>query len=414
MNDSRSMNNYILLTSTILVILGLALAYSSQFQPSALLTLIMKDLDINLSLAGFGMSIIYLPIIIFSLFGTYLASRLGLKNLFLIAMLFMSGGILMNFFSFTFPLFLIGRIFYGIGFGLIIPFSGLIIMSWYTPKQREIMNTINALFPFIGASIVYACTLPLYNSLGHSWHRALGIWGLGYLIIILFWLFIVKNSEHVNNSELHYTEKKIYQNLWSRGEIKILSLTFICDFFFYSFIVNILPSFYQLEASTNLAVANKLTMVFPVSGVIGVIISGLIMSKTGRRKKLLWMGQLLKAIGTLMIVIGVTNIIGILGVVLIGLGNSIWIPPLYTIPMELEDMNPHRVGAAFAMITSFGFIAGFISPIVGGWISDLWSIKFTLLLYTVPSVIGLYYCLKIRETGPAEKSEVVYISSIKS
>lgn len=129
----------------------------------------------------------------------------------------------------------------------------------------------------------------------------------------------------------------------------------MCDFASFAFIAGILPTFYMVEAGLTLDVANKLATIFPVAGVVGALIAGLILNRTSKRKPLLWLGQVLKFIGITLMVMGLENAIGIIGLMLLGFGNALWMPSMYTIPMDLENMNSTRVGGAFALITSCGF-----------------------------------------------------------
>ena len=61
---------------------------------------------------------------------------------------------------------------------------------------------------------------------------------------------------------------------------------------------------------------------------------------------------------------------GIAGIIVFALGNGMWMPVMYTMPMEMDGMDDSRVGAAFAFMSSCGFLMGFISPILGGGLTN--------------------------------------------
>lgn len=393
---------------TFLIIIGILITYVGQMSPAPVLSLIVDDLNINMAQAGLAVSIIFPMMIIVSLAGGYLEQWLGIKKLYIGTMMFIGIGMLMYLVAANYILLLISRILFGIGFGLGIPFIGAAIMKWYNSKQREFMNTINGLFPFVGTFIVFGATMPLYKTLGNSWQAALSVWGFAAIVIAVIWALIIKERAPVEfdesaDSQDNKREKNLYGNLWKRKEIKLLTITFICDFFSYAFIASMLPTYYHIEAGVSMATANNLAMLFPVAGLIGCSIGGIAMSKSGRRKPVLWFGQIIKFFGIVMASLGGYSALGLTGVVLVGIGNSMWMPPMYMVPCELEGMTPTRVGAAFAFISACGFVSGFISPIVGGWLSDLITMKWSLFAFAFPNLIGFASCLMIRETGPHAK-----------
>ena len=88
------------------------------------------------------------------------------------------------------------------------------------------------------------------------------------------------------------------------------------------------------------------------------------------------------------------------------------------IPMDLDDMNPSRVGAAFGLITACGLIFGFIAPTVGGILTEylssvsglgdpiashVFGLRWSLFLFGFVNIIGTVCMLRIRETGLAKK-----------
>ena len=89
-----------------------------------------------------------------------------------------------------------------------------------------------------------------------------------------------------------------------------------------------------------------------------------------------------------------------MGIVLVGVGNCIWIPPMFVVPMELEGMTPARVGAAFSLITSCGYAGGLAAPVLAGALSARTSYGFAIFVCILPCLAGLAACLAIRETGP--------------
>lgn len=404
--ESKKVNKLSFLT--VFIILGVFVSYIAQMGPSPVLTLIMDDLNISLSDAGFSISVIFIPIIIVSLIGPYIQERIGLKNMFILTMIANIVGILFYYVSTTFALLLVGRIIYGVGFGLSVPFIGAAIMHWYTPKQQVSMNTVNALFPYVANLIVYGFTIPLFEMFSDSWQAALAIWGFVGIVIVVIWIIGAKNEGPIKNEDEAgkvATGKNVYLNLLKRKEIIILIIAFVCDFISYSIVSGLLPTYYITEHGMSETMANNLTLIFPFAGIAGGLVAFGVMAKTGRRKTLLWMGQAFKVAGVLLIFFFGASPLGYVGVAAVGVGNCLWIPALYIVPMELEDMSPTLVGAAFALITSCGFVSGFIAPPVAGWFGENFSLNLAIGLCAIPCTIGMIACFMIRETGPGAKKK---------
>ncbi|MDL2253918.1 MFS transporter [Ruminococcaceae bacterium OttesenSCG-928-I18] len=392
---------------TVLGVAGIFFLYIGQMNPSAVLTQIMGDLNLNMAQGGFSISIIFIPIIIFALIGPYIQMKIGLKNMYIITLIVGGGGILMYLFANSYMMLLAARVLYGIGFGLGTPFFGAAIMHWYTPKQQVTMNTLNALFPYIGNVLVYGLTIPMMELFGGSWRMALSIWGILCFVVLIAWIAGVKNEGPIAAEEAGEvtTDKNVYLNLLKRKEIIILIVAFVCDFISFSIVSSMLPTYYEVEAGYSPELANNLTLIFPVAGIVGGLIAFGYMAKSGRRKGLLVLGQAMKVVGIILFYFGTTTAIGFIGVALIGMGNCIWVPAMFEVPMELENMTPTLVGASWSLITSCGFVSGLIAPTVAGWMGDNFTLRLAIFLCAFPCLIGMIACLLIRETGPGAKNK---------
>lgn len=413
----RKESSYTLVT--ILVISGIFVSYILQMAPSPILTILRdefqlygKDSWLNLSV-----SIIFPVLIIFSVAGGMVTRKLGLKRLYTIALAFMAGGTVLNYIVGTYVEFLVGRLIFAIGFGLGIPFIGSIIMNCYQGKTQDTMNTVNAVFPFAGTLISFGLLVPLYQLFNNSWRDALGIWGLFLLVIMLIWIFFVDTgSMTVSNA---HTEKNLKGNLYwdllKQREIRLLCIIFSCDYFCYSYIAVILPTFLQEQGNMTEQNAGILAAVaFPVFGLIGCAIGGGLNRYIGRYRPSLVYGQILKLVGVFVAVFGSTASIWLsaIGFAAFGFGNGFWMPAMYCIPMKLDGMTAERAGAAFALISSFGFAFGFVSPTVGGWLTEgftatvshlgavaqhTFGLRMSLLVFSISNFIALLCAIKLKE-----------------
>lgn len=410
---------------TALIIAGILILYICQMSPSPFLSQIKADYAITAgdSVLNLAVSIMYPTLILASLLGSRLKRLIGTYFMFLVILALLSISLFLNYFSNTFALFLAGRAGFGAAFGLGIPFIGSAIMELYDERRQQTLNTVNALFPFLGTLISFALLLPLSKVLAGGWKAALGIWGFGSAFVLLVWLLFVR-PYHFPAAQTDVpdvpAEPLLYRNLLKRKEILLLCIIFMCDYFCYSYIVTVLPTLLMEQCALTEAAASLMSaLTFPGIGCVGCLLGGIVSERSGRRKPPLVLGVALEVAGIFVctLLCSLSALFVYIGVALFAFGNGYWLPVLYQIPMELDDMNPTRVGASFAATSICAFIAGFVSPSVGGWLTDLFAagasagaatfahaqgLRWSLFSFGFVNIIGLACALAIRETGPGQ------------
>lgn len=409
---------------TLCVILVIGIGYIYQMAPSPVLGQLKDRYGIgNEALLNLAVSIVHPLTIGASLYGGVLLRRMGLYRMFIWTQVLLAAGILMNLAAGDYLVFLAGRVVYSAGFGLGIPFIGAAITSWYSGNARERMNTLNGMFPFIGTLISFSCLTPLSRQLGSLSH-AFAIWAVPLVLLLLFWLTVVRRQDLPAGQDgdraqepAFPQERGVYSYLWGKQGIRLLCIIFMMDFFCYSYMVVILPTYLAEAAEMEASAAGLLAAAaFPAIGILGSMAGGILMSVTGRRKPILAAGQALKLAGVLVLTLCLEHslIMGIAGIIVFAVGNGMWMPVMYTMPMEMDGMDDSRVGAAFAFMSSCGFLMGFISPILGGGLTNtimamaphkdlvlrhVFGLKWSLFLFGFTNIEALVCALRIEETG---------------
>jgi cyanate permease len=414
-----------------LLVVGLTISYLLQISPSPVLSFIRDEYGLfnNDALLNMSMSIIFPVCIVCAAVGTWVEQRVGTSKLYIIALACLAVSSCMLFAIDSYALYLVSRVIFAVGFGFLIPFIGSVIMRYYNPRQREAMNTINGLFPWLGALLAFFLLVPMTEAMGGSWRNAIGFWGIVTVVVAALWLALIHNrrvtaQDEGEGSELDSgpPEKGIYRGLWKRREIKLLCGSFVCDFFFYAYISTLLPIFLMEAASISEADAGTMAaFAFPVVGAVGTLLGGYIASRSGKRRPIMMTGQLLKVVGVILMVFSIefSLPLALAGVVIFTLGNSSWLPAFYMTPMDLEGMTPSRAAGAFAMMLSAGFIAATVSPVLGGWLTNVFAamsgiaepiaahvfgLKWSFFIFGFVNLIAFVCILALRETGPAGKS----------
>jgi CP family cyanate transporter-like MFS transporter len=382
----------------------------------------------NDAMLNMSMSVIFPVLIVCAAIGTWVEQRVGTSKLYVISMACLAISSCMLFLINSYAMYLVSRVIFAVGFAFVFPFVGSAIMRYYNPKQREIMNTVNGLFPWLGALLAYFLLVPMTEGMGGSWRNAIGSWGVVIVVVLAVWLVSIQGKRVVAKEyddeappENAAPEKGIYRNLWKRREIKLLCGSFICDFFFYTYISTLLPLFLMEAANISEADAGAMAaFAFPVVGAVGACLGGYIASRSGKRRPIMLMGQLFKVAGVIVMVFAIESSLplALTGVALFTLGNSSWLPAFYMVPMDLDDMTPSRAAGAFAMMNSAGFIFATISPMLGGWLTNVlaavseiadpiaahvFGLKWSFFIFGFVNLIAFACVLALRETGPSGK-----------
>lgn len=403
--------NYI----TLLIVLGILFTYTNQMALSPIMSEVRQAYSIsNEALLNLSMTIMYPTIIIFSLWGSS-QKKIDTRSMYTLCLLITGIGMGICFFAKRYWVLILSRLVFGAGFGLGIPFIGNAISDWYEGKEQETMNTLNGLFPLIGTLITFVITVPLCNLFNNDIKATLGIWGIPYFVIMILWLLLSKpQSDQPKDEE---EEDANIKDIFSIKDVVLLCVAFVCDFFCYSYIATILPDFLNEAFLIGPEKAGIIAAVaFPAVGVFGGSIGGSYMSKTRLRKPSMLIGQLLKFVGLVIAAVGANMhiMVVVIGIMMFGIGNSMWMPGMYMVAMEQPGMNAKKTGIAFSVISSCGFAAGFISPIIGGFVTDLLiksgisytaSIQICIAVYSITNLVAYFAIKATKETGKSTKDD---------
>lgn len=385
-----------------------------QMSPSPILMYIGAEYGIagNDALMNLAISIIFPTLIAGCLMGGVIEKKIGTKSLLTLTGIFSSIGLLINFVAFDYVIFLIGRAIYGLGFGLGIPFMGSSLMKWYSGKGREAMTTVNSLFPFVGTVTSYLFMARLFHLFSDNVRITFGVWGILMIILTILWIVFVKDRKEEEAPEEAKIDFSIYLDLLKVRTLRLLSITFVCDFACYSYMATVLPTYLMEVGHMDEAAASLWSAIaFPAAGILGCFTAGIVNTAMGSKRFPLITGQILKLAGistmTLLGYMGPASLI--VGTVLFGLGNSFWMPSFYGIPTELPGMNGSLVAASFSLCNSCGFLMGFIVPVAGGIITGFFAdhatgLTTSLIVFNLLNVFALIEALRVPKdykTAPA-------------
>lgn len=399
--------------SWIMLILGLAMSLITGFVnvlPSPLTTAIMNDTGWDAGRVGTFISIVSLMLGIFTVVGSPIMDRLGLKMTGVLALTIgCIGGIIPFFAGQNYILHYVGRFLFGICYGMAMNIPAAIIPMWFPAKMQPALQGVRTAFSYGGMMLVYYIVLPIYH-MTESWQKTFGIFGIITGAIALLFLLLAQDKKEpapVQATEEHRTSKEksgISQALASR-DIRILMFAMLCMIWAFNTYNTYLPTFLELEKGYTAAMASTLSGSMSIAGAIGALSGGSISSATGRRKILGWPMFLIGALGIALTVF-CTGVLMVLGIMMFGFSGGGWTILYCSVPSDLPQTNPSFYAGAMALIMCSGFLPAYFIPNVfallyqnGGGI----SIGRIFLIFGCAMIAGMVSLFFIQETGPKGK-----------
>jgi MFS transporter, ACS family, glucarate transporter len=386
----------------------LAIIVAAQFQimlvtfaPAAVASPIMSDLQLTRTEFGLVMSALNIAIMICQVLGSVLVDSAGLKLGLLsgVALLGIGAALLLRSHSLEFVL--LCRVLQGVGIGICYPVMGALIVAWFSKREQPYINTIFAATTFLGIGSGMLVTVGLFGWLNHSWRQAIGTYGFSLLATALIWLIIGRNREEAVSAGETSAAGDTIKNQNSLPKaltmpvVWTLGLATFAISWVYNMDLSFIPLFLESGHGLSLADANRLASLLPFSGIAGVILFGVLASRAAWRKHLLWTSCAVVLLGSVALFFGegTTTKAGLL---VVGLGLSGWLPVLNSYIMGLPSMTPSLMAAFVVLVNMAIYMAGFISPLAVGWLSQRpFGLRNSLALFSWIELVAILIFMRL-------------------
>ena len=383
------------------VIAGLSLALNFSLGLSFLavapvLPLIRDDYDINRGTASLLIAAVIMVQAALGIPGGVLVGRIGVRRALMGGWLLASAPAL-SVLAGSFTTLLILRITYGIGFALLLPAMGPLMMQWFRPRELPLMNSMNLVAVTVGIAASTFSAAPLADVLG--WRGVLSLFGGFALAGALAWMVLGRTREEVRGTIQSISVREVWSVIRSRTTL-LLALADVGPFAQYVALTAWLPTYYHEELGMSLSKAGFVVGLLPLTGIFALLLVGLLGLHVKRRKPFLIVPGVLVGFAGMGSFLGGDTPVLYLAVILLGFCSWLYLPILFTIPMDLPDVSPQRVGLIWATILAIGSTAGMISPAVVGSTTDLLGTYLpSFFLWAVLSWSLLLAGILLPETG---------------
>lgn len=343
---------------------GLGLSF---FAIAPVLPLIQDDYSINRGTASLLIVVVIFAQTIFCIPGGAMVVRIGVWRVITLGWLLASVPVFVLFLDGFLPMLLL-RIIYGVGFALVIPAMAPLIMQWFNPREIPFMNSIGLVVATLAISVSTFSAAPLADLLG--WRAVLSLFSAVTLAGALTWIVFGREGEMALEAPQGISLKDIWSVFRTRSTI-LLALADLGPFAQYVALTAWLPTYYHEKFGMTLSEAGFVVGLLPLAGLIALACSAALSFRIKRRKPFLIIpGIFIGFAGFGSFLVG-DNLVLPIVVVLLGVCSWVYIPFLFTIPIEMPGMSAQRLALVMAVIITVGSTGSIVSPWLVGFTTDL-------------------------------------------
>ncbi len=366
----KKSNSYKWVVLAISFTLMLVFSISLQFLPP-IFDKIQNDISFSNSQAGMLMGAYAIPGIFIPFLIAFLASRYNKKSIILIALLVLIVGLVAFSMAGSFTTLLIYRLIAGIGATVLVVLAPLLVTMFFDKTNMGIaMGIFNTAVPF--GTVIAAS---LFGILGEKIHWRSIVLGIALfvavvLVINIFKLYLPKEEA---NKEANVASEESSVGLLSNANLWLLVLIWALGNSQLLAYVTFVPQHFQNIGMTmqSAGLLTSFIMLVPIflSPVVGIIID-----KTGWKRRLLLAGTIIMAISFILISRGTYG----LPIWAFTLGVGFTPIPIFVFSLLPELIKPRQMAMGLGILTAASNLGIAIGPSAFGFLLDKTGGNFNL------------------------------------
>lgn len=359
---------------------------------------LMEAFDFNKAQGGSLISFVSLAKAFVPLFAGALAARFGLKNALLLGALFSGLAVVIPFLP-NYEALVVGRFLFGMGGAVIVTLMGPLVMTWFPKEELPVVTGFNNVAVNTGITVATFSTVPLSLHLG--WRATLVLFGALCALLAVLWALLGSSGPITREVSTATVETKpSIAEMMRRTETWWLALAFAGPLCIYLALNAWLPAHMEQAFGLDRAAAGKVQSLFNAVGIPVAIISGFLCKKLGQRRPMIIVAGILMPVSSWFLVTTADPQLRIIAAVGFGVSLFLYVAPLFTIPMELPEMDASRLALMMGCVFSLAYCISFLSPILTGYLADQYgSYALGLKIFSVSSVLLAIGGFLLPETG---------------
>ena len=410
MNDSSLYPKYRYVMA-VLINIAAQLTHVVSIMLTPLLKYVAEDFSITEITAGYVTTVHVLMMGLFMFVGTIMIGWIDNKRTQLIGITIEILGVIMAYFSNSFAMLIVARIFTGMGHGISGACTNSVVAAWFPDKEKPALITADTLGYLAITMLTYTCTLKVFYAFGNSWRLTMLAMGGVLVVVDLLWLFFAKDNHALNAyiKERNAAEGKVakpYSGMseaLKRKDVWIYCLSCAMYTIASTGISTYLPQFLQNYRGFGEELSSSIIGIASAVGIGATFLGGIFATWLGKRKHIVLPCIMLCAV-CLAAALSLKSVPVIIGAyMLFTASGSFRIPANGTIPTELKNGSPALTSSTAAMSYGLGYMGSFLaSPILSLSTMAVGSEK--AMLVFVPLLIGAFiFAAFMPETGPGRK-----------
>ncbi|WP_139997400.1 CynX/NimT family MFS transporter [Paenibacillus paridis] len=364
-----------------LIILGIIVIAANLRAPltsvGPLVSFIRDNVRISNTLAGL---ITTLPLLAFALLSPLvpkLGRRYGVERIILIALIFLTVGIVIRSLSGTANLY-IGTAILGFAIAICNVLLPSLIKRDF-PNKIGSMTGIYSISMSLFGAIASGISVPLAVNAGLKWQGALGIWGILSFVSILCWLPQLRNQTKQTTTisqQIASNEVNVWQSPLAWQVTLFMGIQSMIFYVLIAWLPEILKQQGIDSNQSGWYLSIMQLALLPFTFIVPVIAG-----RMSSQRLLVVIITILLLTGTLGLLYGSSNII-LLWIIILGIGGGCAFS-LSMMFFGLRTENAHQAAELSGMAQSIGYLLAAIGPILIGFLHDLtnsWNLPLFILL----------------------------------
>ncbi|HXP95685.1 MAG TPA: MFS transporter, partial [Telmatospirillum sp.] len=316
--------------------------------------------------------------VIGNLIAAWFLIRLKPKKAFAFASFLIVAGVF-GVWSGSYPVYVFSRLIMGFGGAFVIVYFGPIVMTYFTPEERPLVNGINSIAFNTGNLLSLLFTGSLFAALG-SWRSVIVVIASASLVLLVAWLIVSEDFSLEGKVQRGDPSAKPYG--LSDGVKEpfnwILPLCYSGILFAYIAVFALFP-----HIPTFAVPARYLSALMISSGMMGTVAGIVAAKKYPLRVPLIrYSGLIMTAFIALMILTS-HQYLAYLSAFLAGFFMFLPVTAMMTLPQELPGMTPGHVTVVFGMFWSIAYVVETICMYCASVLVDMTGDPFKAALFVL-------------------------------
>ena len=379
---------------------------------SPFLPLIQIDLSLNYTEVGIVTSAVVLAMTISHFVVGYLGDKGSRwRDTFISTSILLSAlSMILVSYSSSFLILAIFQFFLGVGASGYHPSVFPALAEKFPQRDLAKATGIQAMGGLIGMALIPFLGVTLLVLLG-GWRLSLIALGVIGLIIFIPFLILMRYSRSgYADGFIDKEDECEGADGWTKGYwlglllMGLRGMSFRCTSL-------LMPLYLEATYPLDLIQAGYLTTIMLTAGLVGEMVAGWLSDKLNRRVVFLVLSTGLATPALLLLNYSLSIGVLIVMLIIIGFFFYLGVPPNTA---YLTEVSPRENrGLAFGLLFSVGALPGAFSPIIFGWIGDIWGLQASIVFLVVTTTLATLVALLMKDQGTrAPVSELaVYMDS---